>query len=897
MLLLSVSAFATGNGDYCVHITHGIPTHVDSALIGYTNTFEIWVANDDLLGGMSPAVEIVIDVAFAWNMGYGSHPPVNEEGRAVGVWNLPDLQVAQDFDDASPEHLLLGGAAMPGAGLPAGASELCYTLQFDIPGGEAETRPGIHITPYVYPPAGTWTFTDGAGGYPPDFCGSPTGSETQPVGLVEFNVVELPCLPPVWVATPPAVVDQNHCIDYTFQLMATEGGNTPPADPVTYGGDFTNAGGQIFRPYPCSSFVEPLEVWAMNACGGQVFYNFEIHWFSNPPVITNCPTTHGRIAKGNTWTYDFDVVDPDPCDVFTWTVVCDETIPSATCPCPPFGTYGIDGNGVFTFNTDDLDGGCIYGFKICVYDKTGLVDCCDIEVEVLATEPFVIRIKKAHDVLQGHYVWICVGQCAGSELIGGYDFLIAYDASALTFISAKLGMVLEAQGWEYFTYRYGPWGNCTGPCPSGFVRLVAIADMNNGPYHPTGFGGSGQLASLKFYVTNDRTYHCQFVPIRFVWQDCGDCGDNALSSVTGDTLFIMQRVFDFEWQGADWVCGDPIDFGDDSYELTWIDWDLGFGFLYGGPDPECTVCVEFYPDDHPEFPGLCKNKPIQFIWFWNGGVDIICKESIDVAGDINLNGIGHEIADAVLFTNYFLYGIGVFHIALEGQIAATDVNNDGLVLSVGDLVYLIRVITGDALPYPKLAPFANSVDVNVVNGLVSVNSSNDVGAMYATFEVNGAYEVVNHTDMELVSNAENGELRVLLYSGLDDMSNYVPAGESQLFTVVGNAELVTAEVSDFNGNMLTTNVHKTALPTAYALQQNVPNPFNPTTRITLELPELSNWNLDIYNVAGQLVESFSGNDLGVITVEWNATNFASGVYFYRMTAGAFADTKKMVLMK
>ena len=113
MLLLSVSAFATGNGDYCVHITHGIATYADSALIGYTNTFEIWVANDDLLGGMSPAVEINMDVAYAWDMGYGSHPPVNEEGRAVGVWNLPDLQVAQDFTNSNPEHLLLGGAAMP----------------------------------------------------------------------------------------------------------------------------------------------------------------------------------------------------------------------------------------------------------------------------------------------------------------------------------------------------------------------------------------------------------------------------------------------------------------------------------------------------------------------------------------------------------------------------------------------------------------------------------------------------------------------------------------------------------------------------------------------------------------------------------------------------------------
>jgi hypothetical protein len=897
MLLLSVSAFATGVGDYCVHISHGIPTYADSALIGYTNTFEVWIANDDLLGGMSPAVTIVIDVAYTWVTPYGAFPAatpyVMEHGRAIGAWNLPFLQVTQDFAGAPPHHLLLGGASMPGGGLPAGASELCYTLQFDIPDGEAETRPGIHISPYNYPPAGTWTFTDGAGGYAPDFCGAPTGSEVSPVGLVEFNVVTLPCLPPVWTSTPAAAVGVNHCNDYDFQLAATEGGNTPPADPVTYGGDNTNAAGQIHVPAPgaggCGSMG--LDVFAQNACGGVVNHNFTINWTNNAPAVSNCPASVGKIAKGNPWAYNFTVADPDPCDVFTWTVTHLGTA--------PVGGYSIDNLGHFVFNTHDDDGGNTYLFEACVDDNCGdrASACCQFEVEVLATEPFVIRIKKIHDQLQGHYAYVTLGKAAGSELMGGFDFLIAYDASALTFLSAELGEMLVADGWEYFTYRYGPWGNCTGPCPSGFARLVAIADVNNGPNHPSGYGeGNGHLVEMKFYVTNDRTFECQFVPIRFVWQDCGDCGDNGISSVTGDTLFIMQRVFDYEWNSG-WQHGDPIDFGDDSYELTWVDADFGFGFMYGGPDPECTVCVEFYPPDHPTHPNECKNKPIQFIWFWNGGVDIVCKESIDAPGDINMNGISHEIADAVLFTNYFLYGISVFHIAREGQIAATDVNNDGLVLSVGDLVYLIRIITGDALPFPKLAPFANSAQIDVTNGVVTANSANDIGGVFAVYEVNGSYDVINHTDMELVSNVVNGELRVLVYSGVTDMDNYIPAGTNQLFTVAGDADLVKVEVADYNGNMLTTNVNKTSLPTQYSLLQNVPNPFNPTTRITLELPTISNWSLDIYNVAGQLVKSFNGTDQGVVTVEWNASNVASGIYFYKMTAGAFTDTKKMVLMK
>jgi len=66
----------------------------------------------------------------------------------------------------------------------------------------------------------------------------------------------------------------------------------------------------------------------------------------------------------------------------------------------------------------------------------------------------------------------------------------------------------------------------------------------------------------------------------------------------------------------------------------------------------------------------------------------------------------------------------------------------------------------------------------------------------------------------------------------------------------------------------------------------------------MALPEASQWTLDIYNVAGQLVKSFSGyNDAGTVKVTWDAAGIASGIYFYKMSAQNFVDTKKMVLMK
>jgi hypothetical protein len=66
--------------------------------------------------------------------------------------------------------------------------------------------------------------------------------------------------------------------------------------------------------------------------------------------------------------------------------------------------------------------------------------------------------------------------------------------------------------------------------------------------------------------------------------------------------------------------------------------------------------------------------------------------SSENVGDINLNGVPNEVADAVLYSKYFIYGLQVFRIDQSAQIMQTDVNVDGLPLSMSDLVYQINVI-------------------------------------------------------------------------------------------------------------------------------------------------------------------------------------------------------------
>jgi hypothetical protein len=90
-----------------------------------------------------------------------------------------------------------------------------------------------------------------------------------------------------------------------------------------------------------------------------------------------------------------------------------------------------------------------------------------------------------------------------------------------------------------------------------------------------------------------------------------------------------------------------------------------------------------------------------------------------------------------------------------------------------------------------------------------------------------------------------------------------------------------------------------ATPQTYALSQNYPNPFNPATKIDFSIPSSSQVQLKVYNVLGQEVATLVNETLttGSHTVTFDASKYSSGVYMYKITAGSFVSTRKMVLLK
>jgi hypothetical protein len=111
--------------------------------------------------------------------------------------------------------------------------------------------------------------------------------------------------------------------------------------------------------------------------------------------------------------------------------------------------------------------------------------------------------------------------------------------------------------------------------------------------------------------------------------------------------------------------------------------------------------------------------------------------------------------------------------------------------------------------------------------------------------------------------------------------------------------LTPRATGDFTGYFSSVEKVSDTRPTAFALAQNYPNPFNPSTTINYQLSTTSNVKLEIFDLLGRKVATLVNErqTVGAYTANFNAAQLSSGVYFYRLQAGSFVQTKKMMLIK
>jgi hypothetical protein len=120
--------------------------------------------------------------------------------------------------------------------------------------------------------------------------------------------------------------------------------------------------------------------------------------------------------------------------------------------------------------------------------------------------------------------------------------------------------------------------------------------------------------------------------------------------------------------------------------------------------------------------------------------------------------------------------------------------------------------------------------------------------------------------------------------------------EEYLYAGTYDAGICYRKLADLLVNIALRNLQN---PDKFILNQNYPNPFNPSTTISFSLPSHSFVSLKVFDLLGKEVATIVSEELpaGNYKRIWNAENLASGIYFYRLQAGNFTETKKLILMK
>jgi len=339
--------------------------------------------------------------------------------------------------------------------------------------------------------------------------------------------------------------------------------------------------------------------------------------------------------------------------------------------------------------------------------------------------------------------------------------------------------------------------------------------------------------------------------------------------------------------------------------IFWMHFDVSTGIPFGVQTPIDFV-VNHYSDNT-----ISDESGYQFIHplLSDGCVNIV--DPMYFLGDPNMNGFFYEIGDAVLVARRLIEGYGVWAENGTGddavQEASADLNGNGFV-DVADLVRFINIINGNLNP-PKLDPTSEVANVTMPNVIsdemtVMVRSGAELGGVLVTINHAGVElgtpAAVN--GMEVLSHDVDGVMNLVVYS-LE--GNTVAAGNNDLVTIPvianngGSMEFGEVSAADNFGRLLESSASLVApLPTEFAVKANYPNPFNAKTLISFDLPKDSDVNIGIYSITGQLVETISGHfEAGTRSVTWDASDVASGVYFYKVSAGDFNQTMKMTLLK
>ena len=112
-------------------------------------------------------------------------------------------------------------------------------------------------------------------------------------------------------------------------------------------------------------------------------------------------------------------------------------------------------------------------------------------------------------------------------------------------------------------------------------------------------------------------------------------------------------------------------------------------------------------------------------------------------------------------------------------------------------------------------------------------------------------------------------------------------------------EITTSETHIVDNSLVSVNQVSSNIPDEFRIFQNYPNPFNPATNIKFDVPKNSNIKLTVFDITGKELETLLNDNLsaGSYEFKWDATQYSSGIYFYRIQSQDFVETRRMLLVK
>ena len=252
----------------------------------------------------------------------------------------------------------------------------------------------------------------------------------------------------------------------------------------------------------------------------------------------------------------------------------------------------------------------------------------------------------------------------------------------------------------------------------------------------------------------------------------------------------------------------------------------------------------------------------------------------DVTGDGLLN-----VLDIVGLVNHIL------GLAPLADTCAADYTGDGIE-NVLDIVGLVNNILGIG----RSAQIdATSAEVLFVDNQVSISSDGYIGGVDMTVNFKGSNLELNLGSGDVAEYIVNDDntARIIMAS-TSNISKVLDVIDGEI-TSIEKIDLVSTDSGDY---AILDNV-QVETPSAFAVKSAYPNPFNPSTNLSLQLNTTANVSVKVFNIMGQLVDVIAEGNFSPNTYNWtwNADNLSSGVYLVRTQVGSKVDTQKLMLLK